>query len=293
MQRSEQIQTLIRVAHAAGELLTGMQPQGAVGLGATYKGEGAATQDVTELVSNADIGSSALIHAQLSSGMFSGHTYIEEERLPDAVARAKGGKRIIVDPLDGTSEYLKGGKNWGLTFAEEDEQGVLRSVIYLPRHHQLFWAERGKGTFVTTDDAPTQDEQITLSPASLAVPPVVFTPGQPYMKSAPDRGRFEVIRAAEQQGDCITECNGSASAHFAGILQGKGSAFWAPSLGEWDVKAGMLLVNEAGGHAQLLHSAVPKKVGMLAAVSAQCSKWLGDMLGVRNLAVDSAFQRGA
>lgn len=267
MRRAE-IQALIDAVVPIGAMLLTMQPRNdgeLVGLGVEYKG----AVDPTLIVSKADKDASRGIKTALDScGLFADHAYIDEEIRPSAADKAKK-NRMIVDPLDGSSDYLQGGKGWGITLAQEDKQGVLRGIIYLPAQHVIYWGERGKGAFKIYSDKLEHDERLQLDRTPVGKP-VIYTPGMVYMKTPGDQQRFANLSGD----DCTLDCAGSASAHFAGILEGKADAFWAPALGEWDVKAGQLLVNEAGGKATLLSSERPGKVGMLAASHSDMHEWV-------------------
>src|SRR5690606_19016810 len=135
----------------AGAALKKMQPtdiSAAGELSVDYKAE----CSPTEIVSAADHTASHILQSAFdNSALFKEYAYVDEEIKTSHTAK-QAEKRIIVDPLDGSHEYLHGGSNWGITITQEDESGAIRSLIYLPKHDKLFAAERGMGAFMATPD---------------------------------------------------------------------------------------------------------------------------------------------
>lgn len=155
-----------------------------------------------------------------------------------AIPPKSGNSRWIVDPLDGTTNFLHGLPHWAISIAAEESGAVTAGVIYDPIKDELFWAERGRGAFVNDNRMRVSVRQ-QLSTALLAT-------GIPF------KGRGDSERFAKELAQIMPQVAGvrrfgSAALDLAYVAAGRYDGFWEAGLSPWDIAAGILLVREAGG----------------------------------------------
>jgi myo-inositol-1(or 4)-monophosphatase len=151
---------------------------------------------------------------------------------------AKGGTRWVVDPLDGTTNFVHGFPCYAVSIALEVDGRRQVGVVHDPTRPEIFAAERGKGA--TCNGRPIHVSECTDLGSAL-----VGT-GFPYdrrERSALYLARFEAFMIRTHG---IRRC-GSAALDLANVAAGRLDAFWEFNLRAWDVAAGALLIEEAGG----------------------------------------------
>ncbi|WP_448190557.1 inositol monophosphatase family protein [Azospirillum sp. sgz301742] len=146
--------------------------------------------------------------------------------------------RWIVDPLDGTTNFLHGLPHWAISIAVEKAGEIVAGVVYEPVHDQMFWAEKGAGAFLN-------HQRLRVS-ARRKLEDSVLATGIPF-KGRPGHQQF--LAEAEK---VMTEVAGirrfgAASLDLAYVAAGRYDGYWERGLSPWDVAAGVLLVTEAGG----------------------------------------------
>lgn len=146
--------------------------------------------------------------------------------------------RWIVDPLDGTSNFLHGVPHFAISIAVEDNGEIVAGLIYQPITDESFWAEKGKGAWL-------QDRRLRVSARRDLADSLIAT-GIPFMGHG-DLNQFEKIFHAVAPEVAGIRRFGSAALDLAWVAAGRYDAFWESDLNIWDVAAGMLLVREAGG----------------------------------------------
>jgi len=147
-------------------------------------------------------------------------------------------QRWIVDPLDGTTNFLHGIPHFAVSIALERNGVIAAAVTYNPANDDLFVAERGKGAFLN-------DRRIRVA-ARQRLADAVVACGLPHY----GRGDLALARreiAAAQQHFAGLRRFGAATLDLAWIAAGRLDAYWERDLSPWDLAAGMLLVREAGG----------------------------------------------
>jgi myo-inositol-1(or 4)-monophosphatase len=145
---------------------------------------------------------------------------------------------FIVDPLDGTTNYAHGLPAYAVSIALEAAGRVELGVIYDPSHEELYVAERGHG-------ASCNGERIGVS-AATSLDESLLTTGFPYdIRVNPDNNLKEYAVFATRSR--AVRRFGSAVIDLAWVACGRYDGFWELRLGPWDVAAGGLLVEEAGG----------------------------------------------
>jgi myo-inositol-1(or 4)-monophosphatase len=146
--------------------------------------------------------------------------------------------RWIVDPLDGTTNFLHGIPQFAISIALEREGTIVAGVIYNPANEELFVAERGKGAFLN-------DQRLRVA-ARRHLADAVISCGLPHL----GRGDLVLFRrefAVVQEKVAGLRRFGAASLDLAWVAAGRFDAFWERDLAPWDMAAGLLMVREAGG----------------------------------------------
>jgi myo-inositol-1(or 4)-monophosphatase len=153
-------------------------------------------------------------------------------------AAGRSGRRWIVDPLDGTTNYTHGLPIFGVSIALEAEAGVVLGVVYDPSRDELFVAERGGGA--TLNEAPIRVSATKTLGESLLVTGFPYTIRETPDTNLPEYAAFSVrARAVRRLGSAVID--------LAYVACGRFDGFWELRLGAWDVAAGSVLVEEAGG----------------------------------------------
>ena len=144
----------------------------------------------------------------------------------------------IVDPLDGTSNFLHGIPQFAISIGLEREGTIVAAVIYNPANDELYTAERGKGAFFN-------DRRIRVA-ARRQLSHAVIACGLPHLGRG-DLAQFRREFAAVQEKVAGLRRFGAASLDLAFVAAGRLDCYWERNLKPWDVAAGLLLVREAGG----------------------------------------------
>jgi myo-inositol-1(or 4)-monophosphatase len=145
----------------------------------------------------------------------------------------------IVDPLDGTTNFLHGIPHFAISIGLERGDAIVAGVVYNPITDELFTAERGKGAFLN-------DKRLRVAGRRRFADAVVSCP-------LPHRGRGDIAlwnreAAAVQAQVAGLRRFGAAALDFAWVAAGRIDGYWERDLSPWDMAAGILLVREAGGY---------------------------------------------
>jgi myo-inositol-1(or 4)-monophosphatase len=153
------------------------------------------------------------------------------------------GRRWIVDPLDGTTNYAHGLPVFAVSIALEVGGHVMLGVVYDPNRDELFVAERGDGSWLG-------DRRLAVSATPTLNESLIAT-GFPYnvRETADNTAREFAAFTLRAQG---VRRMGSAVIYLAYVAAGRIDGYWELRLGAWDVAAGALLVEEAGGRVTAL-----------------------------------------
>ena len=187
-------------------------------------------------VSAADMKAEEILYRELAKAR-QGYTFLMEER--GEVPGADKTHRWIVDPLDGTTNFLHSIPLFAISVALEREGEIVAGVIYNPASDELYTAEKGKGAFVN-DRRLRVASRRTLADCVVAIgiPPK----GRPGLK------QFHVECAAAIHETAGVRSTGAASLDLAWVASGRFDAYIERGLKPWDIAAGILLVREAGGN---------------------------------------------
>ena len=155
--------------------------------------------------------------------------------------------RWVVDPLDGTTNFLHGSPHWAISIGLEKrlpEGGseMVAGVVYSPVNNELFWAEKGVGAYLN-------DKRLRVS-ARRELKDAVFATGVPFAAtSGPNRLAFARTLSTLMPQIAGVRRVGSAALDLAWTAAGRYDGYWEMGIHPWDIAAGMLIVREAGGYA--------------------------------------------
>ncbi|MBW6522242.1 inositol monophosphatase [Sphingomonas sp. RHCKR47] len=151
--------------------------------------------------------------------------------------------RFIVDPLDGTSNFLHGIPHFAISIAVEEplpngKREITTALTYQPLTDESFWAEKGRGAWL-------QDQRLRVSARREPSEALIAT-GIPFM------GHGDFVQWTRIFGGIAPQVAGirrlgAATLDLAWVAAGRFDGFWESDLKPWDVSAGVLLVKEAGG----------------------------------------------
>jgi myo-inositol-1(or 4)-monophosphatase len=227
MARSALINVMVRAATKAGRVLS--RDFGEVeNLQVSRKGP-------ADFVSASDRRSEEIIRAELERAR-PGYGFLMEE-----AGESRGSDpqhRWIVDPLDGTTNFLHGIPLFAVSIALERQGRLHAGLVYNPVSEELFTAERGAGAFLN-------DRRVRVAGRGHLAEAVVAT-GIPHLGRG-DPGRFIKELAGIMGAVAGIRRTGAASLDLAWVAAGRFDGFWEHGLSAWDVAAGTLLIREAGG----------------------------------------------
>lgn len=189
-----------------------------------------------DFVSSADLKADKILCEELTQARPEFGLVSEEGSLrePDSA-----GRRWIVDPLDGTTNFLHGLPHFAISIGLEQRGTLLAGVVYDPIKNELFYAERGGGAFLN-------DRRLRVSGRDRLEESLLAT-GIPFKgRGEPEGFSLELSRAMNAVSGVRRW--GSAALDLAYVAAGRYEAFWERGLNAWDIAAGILLVREAGGY---------------------------------------------
>jgi myo-inositol-1(or 4)-monophosphatase len=187
-----------------------------------------------DLVTEADLEAQDTIEAVIR-GHFSNHDFLGEEG--NTTWPRQSEYRWIVDPLDGTTNFIHGLPQYAVSIGVEHKSQLVAGVIFDPKSNECFTAQRGggahlNGTAMRVSSCREIEEALLVASFSPQV----------------SRDSMEIRRFIE----VIVSCRamrrlGSAALNLAYVAAGRLDGYWATSLKTWDVAAGALILREAGG----------------------------------------------
>ena len=188
------------------------------------------------LVTEADLASEAMIIERIKSHQ-PRHSILAEEAGEAVIIGGDNTWKWIIDPLDGTTNYAHGYPCFAVTIALEHDGEVVLGVTYDPTRNELFAAEKGQG-------ATLNGKPIRVSAAEELGNSLICT-GFPYdFKRKDDFARHLTQFLLNSRG---VRRDGSAAIDLAYVACGRFDGFWEEGLNPWDLAAGKLLIEEAGG----------------------------------------------
>ncbi|MEL6798999.1 MAG: inositol monophosphatase family protein [Pseudomonadota bacterium] len=227
MQGSANLNIMIKAARRAGRSL--VKDFGEVeNLQVSSKGAG-------DFVSRADIAAEAMIREDLM-GARPNYGWLGEES--DPVEGKDPTRRWIVDPLDGTTNFLHGLPHWAVSIALEYKGEIVSAVVFDPVKDEMFMAEKGQGAWINNQRLRVSDRRVMIE--------CVFATGLPF-GGRPDLPETLQDLARLLPATAGVRRFGAAALDLAYVAAGRYEGYWERGLNAWDIAAGVLLVREAGG----------------------------------------------
>jgi myo-inositol-1(or 4)-monophosphatase len=166
---------------------------------------------------------------------FSSHLFLAEESLKEC---GKGTYRWIIDPLDGTTNYIHGYPVFSVSIALEYEGEIILGVILDPLRNELFWAEKDTGAFLNGQRMKVSEVN-TLNES-------LITTGFPFRRKEMIDTYLKLFKNLFLKVSDLRRA-GSAALDLAYLACGRCDGFYELGLSPWDIAAGSLLIKEAGG----------------------------------------------
>ena len=188
-----------------------------------------------DFVSAADHRAEKILFEELQKAR-PGYSFLMEES--GAVAGSDPDNRWLIDPLDGTSNFLHGLPHWAISMALEHKGEVIAGLIFDPIKDEMFHAEKNGGAFMRRRRLRVSGRQ-DMNLAMVAT-------GAPRRALSNQEQFFKEYKTLWQAGISLRRY-GAAALDLAYVAAGRYEGFWERSLSPWDVAAGALIVREAGG----------------------------------------------
>ncbi|MDR5651951.1 inositol monophosphatase family protein [Ruixingdingia sedimenti] len=227
MQGSANLNLMIKAARKAGRSLV-KDFREVENLQVSAKGPG-------DFVTKADREAERIIRDELMGGRPT-YGWLGEET--GETAGQDPTRRWIVDPLDGTTNFLHGLPHWAVSIALEHKGEIVSAVVYDPAKDEMFWAEKGAGAWMN-------ESRIRVSGRRHMIE-AIFATGVPF------GGRGTLPATLQDLARLMPVCAGvrrwgSAALDLAYVAAGRYDGYWERGIQAWDMAAGLLLVREAGG----------------------------------------------
>lgn len=192
-----------------------------------------------DFVSNADLKAERVLKQELGKAR-PRFSFLMEESGVSAAPAGEGEVegRWIVDPLDGTTNFLHGIPHFAISIAAEKEGEIVAGVIYEPVRDELFWAEKGAGAYLNDRRLRVSGRQSTLDSVFATGIPFAGRPGHDL--SLAQMGAVMKVAAGIRR-------FGAAALDLAYVAAGRYDGYWENGLNAWDIAAGIIIVKEAGG----------------------------------------------
>ena len=188
-----------------------------------------------DFVSAADLKAEQVIFESLSKAR-PGYSFLGEER--GLIEGTDKTHTWIVDPLDGTTNFLHAIPHFAINIALQREGAIVAAVTLNPVANELFWAEKGKGAFVN-------DHRLRVAARQKLDESVIAT-GIPFLGHGQHAKFLKELHQISQRVAGVRRF-GSAALDLAWVAAGRFDGYWERDLKPWDLAAGILLVREAGG----------------------------------------------
>ena len=227
MEGSANLNVMIKAARMAGRSLV-KDFREVENLQVSMKGAG-------DFVSKADIAAEKIIRDELMEAR-PNYGWLAEES--EAIEGKDPTRRWIVDPLDGTTNFLHGLPHWAVSIGLEHKGEVVAGVIFDAANDEMFVAEKGKGAWLN-------QSRLRVSGRARLIESL-FATGLPF------GGRSDLPETIQDLARILPSCSGvrrygSAALDLAYVAAGRYDGYWERRLNAWDMAAGLIIVREAGG----------------------------------------------
>ncbi|WP_421703369.1 inositol monophosphatase family protein [Aliiroseovarius sp.] len=227
MQGSANLNVMIKAARKAGRSLV-KDFREVENLQVSMKGAG-------DFVSRADIAAEKIIREELMEAR-PNYGWLAEEG--GEIEGKDPTRRWIVDPLDGTTNFLHGLPHWAVSIALEHKGEIVAGVVFDAAKDEMFYAEKGAGAWLN-------ESRLRVSGRNRMIESI-FATGLPF------GGRSDLPATLQDLARLMPACAGvrrwgAAALDMAYVAAGRYDGFWERRLNAWDVAAGIVIVREAGG----------------------------------------------
>ena len=234
MPGSANLNIMIKAARKAGRALV-KDFREVENLQVSMKGAG-------DFVSRADLAAEAILKEELL-GARPTYGWLAEES--DEIAGDDPTRRWIVDPLDGTTNFLHGLPHWAVSIALEHRGKIVAGVVFDAAKDEMFFAEKGEGAWMN-------ESRLRVSGRKRMIESI-FATGLPF------GGRADLPETLQDLARLLPATAGvrrwgAASLDLAYVAAGRYDGFWERSLNAWDIAAGLIIVQEAGGLVEPLNA---------------------------------------
>lgn len=188
-----------------------------------------------DFVTSADIRTQKIIIEELIKAK-PDWNFLAEEKSDQTSQQSKN--RFIIDPIDGTTNFLHGNPNFAISIAAEIEGRLEAGIVYCPIYDELFFAERGKGAYLN-------DRRLRIAKRKRLSEALVVT-GIPHLGRGNTEQFINEIKQIMPEVSGIRR-SGSAALDIAWVAAGRYDAYWEKGLSLWDIAAGIVIIREAGG----------------------------------------------
>jgi myo-inositol-1(or 4)-monophosphatase len=215
-----------------------------------------------DFVSQADMRAEQILRDDLNKAR-PGYAFLMEES--GASGSDRWAWRWLIDPLDGTSNFLHGIPHWAISIALERRlpdggSELVAGVVYAPAADEMFWAEKGAGAYLN-------ERRLRVS-ARRDLKEAMFATGIPFAAvSAPRRLSFARTLGTLMPQVAGIRRFGAAALDLAWVAAGRFDGYWELGVKPWDIAAGLLIVREAGGYATDPHDGEPRESGDVVAAN--------------------------
>jgi myo-inositol-1(or 4)-monophosphatase len=207
----------------------------------------------SDFVSSADLKAEKTLFEELSKAR-PGYCFVMEER--GVVEGTDKTNRWLIDPLDGTTNFLHGIPHFAISIALEREGILVAGVVYNVVRDELFWAEKGQGAYLN-------DRRLRVA-ARTDMRDSIFATGTPWHGRPGHEVALGEIQRVIAKSAGVRRF-GSAALDLAYVAAGRFDGFWERGLNIWDTGAGAVLVREAGGAVSEIDGADFLKTGAIVA----------------------------
>ena len=152
--------------------------------------------------------------------------------------------RWIIDPIDGTFNFLNGIPHFAISVAYEEKNEIVCGFIFDPIKNETFFAEKGSGAFFNSSRIRVTKKNKLLNCA--------LATGGPKSDSLRKEKIFEEYTKISKAVDAPVRKFGSAALDLAYVASGRFDGYWEWELNYWDVAAGMVIIKEAGGYVEFI-----------------------------------------
>jgi myo-inositol-1(or 4)-monophosphatase len=188
-----------------------------------------------DFVSAADLQAERILKIELQKAR-PDYGFLMEE---GGAIKGDGRHRWIVDPLDGTTNFLHGIPHFAISVALERENEIILGIVYDPMRDEMFYAEKGFGAFVN-------DRRLRVSARPNLADAVIST-GIPFRERGDHPHYLKLLEAVMSKTAGVRRM-GAAALDLAYVAAGRYDGFFEIGLSAWDIAAGLVLVREAGGY---------------------------------------------